>query len=174
MQYVHTVQDAAADQTFGSRYLFADIEQNTIALDTRINWTFTPTMSLQTYIRPFVSSGKYSNFKELSAPRSFDFDVYGEDMGTITKSDDQYTVDPDGTGSSNFAFRDPDFNFRSIQGNAVFRWEYRPGSTLFFVWQQQRSDFEATGDFAFGRDMSELFRSKSTNVFLVKASYWFG
>ena len=174
MQYVSTVPDASADHTFGNRYLFADITQNTIALNTRVNWTFSPTMSLETYFRPFISSGKYRNFKELSAPRTFDFDMYGEDMGTITQSDGQYFVDPDGTGTSNFSFRDPDFNFRSIQGNAVFRWEYRPGSTLFFVWQQQRSDFEATGDFNFGRDMGELFRSKPTNVFLVKASYWFG
>ncbi|TVP98908.1 MAG: hypothetical protein EA359_17685 [Balneolaceae bacterium] len=174
MQYVSTVQDAEAVHTYGNRYLFADIEQNTVALDTRINWTFSPTMSLQTYVRPFVSSGKYSNFKELSAPRSFDFDVYGEDMGTITKSDGRYFVDSDGTGSSNFSFRDPDFNFRSIQGNAVFRWEYRPGSTLFFVWQQQRSSFEDSGDYALGRDLGELFRSKPTNVFLIKGSYWFG
>lgn len=174
MQYVHTVQDAAAAHTYGNRYLFADIIQNTVALDTRINWTFSPTMSLQTYVRPFISTGKYSNFKELSAPSTFDFDIYGEDMGTITKSDGRYFVDPDGSGSSNFSFGDPDFNFRSVQGNAVFRWEYRPGSALFFVWQQQRNSFEATGDYAFGRDLGELFRSKPTNVFLVKASYWFG
>jgi len=174
MQYVNTVPDAAAVNTHGNRYLFADIEQNTLALDTRINWTFSPTMSLQTYVRPFISTGKYSNFKELSAPRTFDFDTYGEDTGSITKSGNQYTVDPDGTGSSTFAFRDPDFNFRSVQGNAVFRWEYRPGSTLFFVWQQQRSSFEASGDYALGRDLGELFRSKPTNVFLIKMSYWFG
>ena len=174
MQYVSTVPDTNATHTYGRRYLFADITQNTIALDTRVNWTFSPTMSLETYIRPFVSSGKYSNFKELSTPRTFDFDVYGEDMGTIILIDDQYTVDPDGSGTSSIDFRNPDFNFRSIQGNAVFRWEYRPGSTLYFVWQQQRSSFEATGDFDFGSDMGELFRSKPTNVFLVKASYWFG
>lgn len=174
MQYVSTILDAGAVHTYGNRYLFADIDQNTVALDTRINWTFSPTMSLQTYVRPFISSGKYTNFKELSAPHSFDFNIYGQDIGTITKTGSQYLVDPDGSGFSNYAFRDPDFNFRSVQGNAVFRWEYRPGSTLFFVWQQQRSSFESTGEYAFGRDMGEMFRSKPTNVFLFKASYWFG
>lgn len=60
MQYVGTVRDESAGYTFGSRYLFADIDQNTVALDTRINWTFTPIMSLQTYVRPFVSTGNNS------------------------------------------------------------------------------------------------------------------
>jgi hypothetical protein len=67
---------------------------------------------------------------------------------------------------------DPDFNFRSLLGNAVLRWEYRPGSTLFFVWQQRRQDTQAYGDFAFGRDYSGLFNQPAENVFAVKATYW--
>lgn len=173
-QYIQTVQDNRADHTFGNRYIFSEIDQTTLFGNFRLNWTFTPAMSLETYIRPFISSGRYRNFKELAAPRTFDFNQYGEGAGSITKTDGQYFVNPDGTGSSNFTFNDPDFNFRSVQGNAVFRWEYRPGSTLFFVWQQQRNDFAGDGDFDLGRDMGELFRSKPTNIFLVKASYWFG
>lgn len=173
-QYIRTVEDAGAEFTYGNRYVFSEIDQKTLVGNIRLDWTFSPTMSLQTYARPFVSSGKYSNFKELAAPRTFNFNQYGEDTGSISESDGQYTVDPDGTGSSNFTFGNPDFNFRSIQGNAVFRWEYRPGSTLFLVWQQQRDHVSGTGNFDFGRDMGELFQSKPTNVFLVKASYWFG
>ncbi len=173
-QYILTVDDAGADFTFGNRYVFSEIDQKTLIGNIRLDWTFSTTMSLQTYVRPFISSGEFNNFKELAAPRTFEFNRYGEDIGSITESGGQYTVDPDGTGSSNFTFGNPDFNFRSIQGNAVFRWEYQPGSTLFLVWQQQRNDFEGTGNFDFGRDMGELFRSKPTNIFLVKASYWFG
>ncbi len=173
-QYITTAPDAGANFTFGNRYVFSEIDQTTLIGNFRLDWTFSPTMSLQTYVRPFVSSGSYSNFKELAAPRTFDFNQYGENTGSISESGGQYTVDPDGTSSSNFSFGNPDFNFRSIQGNAVFRWEYRPGSTLFLVWQQQRDDFADTGNFDFGRDMGELFRSNPTNIFLVKASYWFG
>ena len=173
-QYIRRVEDSAAVNTFGNRYVFSEIDQTTLIGTFRLNWTFSTTMSLQTYIRPFIASGNYKNFKELAEPRSFDFNQYGEDIGTISESNGVYTIDPDGTGSSDFTFDNPDFNFRSVQGNAVFRWEYRPGSTLFLVWQQQREDFARTGDFDFSRDLSDLFRSKSTNVFLIKASFWFG
>ncbi len=131
-------------------------------------------MSLQTYIRPFISCGKFTNFKELSAPRTHEFGIYGTDTGTIHKIDDEYQVNPGGDMSGLFYLDDPDFNFRSIQGNAVFRWEYMPGSTLFLVWQQQRNEYASVGDFAMRRDFGELFRAKPTNVFMAKISYWFG
>jgi len=173
-QYIRTVENAGPEITYGNRYVFSEIEQTTVLANIRLNWTFSTTMSLQTYIRPFIASGRYSNFKELAQPRSYNFSRYGEDTGRITQADGAYMVDPDGTGSNTFSFPNPDFNYRSIQGNAVFRWEYRPGSTLFFVWQQQRDDFAQSGDFAPGRDLGEMFRARPTNTFLVKASYWFG
>ncbi|MDR9415353.1 MAG: DUF5916 domain-containing protein [Gracilimonas sp.] len=174
-QYVTQVSDANAGQTYGSRYVFADIRQRTFVTSVRLNWTFSTTMSLQTYVRPFISSGEYSNFKEFAEPSTYNFRTYGSDVGTITRNGDEYTVDPDGNGNSpSFSFSDPDFNFRSVQGNAVFRWEYTPGSTLFLVWQQQRNDFIAVGDFDLNRDFNGLINAKPTNVFLVKLSYWFG
>ncbi|MAL17101.1 MAG: hypothetical protein CL670_06115 [Balneola sp.] len=175
-QYVTRVDDANATDTYGTRYVFADIKQRTLVASVRLNWTFTPTVSLQTYVRPFISTGEYSKFKEFAEPRTYNFDVYGRDKGTITQAENgNYTIDPDGTGSSEpFSFSDPDFNFRSVQGNAVFRWEYMPGSTLFLVWQQQRNDFVGMGNFDLGRDLDGLFSAKPTNIFLVKLSYWFG
>jgi hypothetical protein len=173
-QYIVQLQDASATETFGNRYVFGEIGQKTLINNIRVNWTFTPTMSLQTYVRPFIASGSYSNIKELAKPRTYDFNVYGKDVGSISQNANTYTVDPDGTGSANFSVPNPDFNFRSVQGNAVFRWEYRPGSTLFIVWQQQRDDFAQVGDFELNRDLGELFRAKPTNIFLVKVSYWFG
>lgn len=173
-QYIRVVSDANAGTTYGNRYVFSDIKQRSLQASIRINWTFSPTMSLQTYLRPFIASGDFSNFKELENPRSFDFAVYGKDKGTISEEDGVYEVDPDGSGSSgSFRFGNPDFNFRSVQGNAVFRWEYMPGSTLFLVWQQQRNDFERTGRFNAGRDFESLFNADPTNVFLIKLSYWF-
>lgn len=173
-QYIATVNDDSAVETYGRRYVFSELEQVSLYINFRLDWTFSTNMSLQTYIRPFISSGRFSGFKELAAARSFRFNRYGEDTGTITEINGEYTVDPDGTGMSVFSFSNPDFNFRSIQGNAVFRWEYRPGSTLFLVWQQQREDAAGVGNFDPSRDFSNLFRAKATNVFLVKLSYWFG
>ncbi|AHG88584.1 secreted protein [Gemmatirosa kalamazoonensis] len=86
-----------------------------------------------------------------------------------------YRVDPDGAGPAQpFAFGNPDFNFRSLRGTAVLRWEYRPGATLFAVWTQSREGSAAFGDFDFGRERSALFRERPTNVFQVKVNYWIG
>jgi hypothetical protein len=179
-QFVQTRnRDAAAldsDETFGNRYIFSDIEQTNFSTSFRLNWTFNTKMSLQTYIRPFIASGKYYNLKEFNNPGDFGFDIYGEDQGTITQNNDgSQTVDPDGAGGEDsFTVRPLDFNVSSLQGNAVFRWEYNPGSTFFLVWQQQRSGFRPDGEFNFGNDFRGLFDPEPANVFLVKFSYWFG
>jgi hypothetical protein len=175
-QYVRTVTDTAAMATYGKRYVFANIHQTTLAMDTRVEWTFTPALSLQLYAQPFVSAGQYYGFKEFLTPRRFDFAVYGVDRGTITRSaTGSYSVDPDGPGPSpSFHFQDPTFNVRNLRGNAVLRWEYRPGSALFVVWQQRRSDSEPLGDFNPGRDVGGIFQTVPTNILLVKATYWIG
>ena len=174
-QYLQTQPDPAATSTYGARYLFANLKQTTLSLDTRVDWTFTPNLTLQVYAQPFVSAGKYAAFKQLRAPRTLDFDVYGENAGSITSANGTYTVDPDGSGpAQSFAIGNPDFNVRSLHGDAVLRWEYRPGSTLFFVWQQERNDYQPFGDFEFRRDAGAVFRTVPTNVFLVKLAYWIG
>jgi len=175
-QFVRSVSDALATSTYGRRYVFANLNQTTLSMDTRIEWTFTPLLSLQVYAQPFVSAGRYSAFKEFAAPKTYDFAVYGKDRGTISRSSSGvYTVDPDGAGlSPAFGFGDPNFNVRNLRGNAVLRWEYRPGSALFVVWQQQREGFEPIGDFSAGRDIGDIFRTVPTNVFLIKATYWLG
>jgi len=178
-QYVTVVDDPSATAFFGRRYVFADIEQRTVSMSTRLNWTFTPEMSLELFMQPFVSSNDYSRFKEFTAPRRLDKQVYGEDVGTIRTEGSgdllSYVIDPDGQGpAEEFEVANPDFNFRSLRGNLVFRWEYIPGSTLFFVWTQDRSTAERVGDFDLGRDVGRMFDSPSDDVFLIKATYWLG
>ena len=176
-QYLAAVADVNAAATYGTRYVFAQLDQRTLSMDMRVEWTFTPTLSLQTYIQPFVSAGAYTQFKEFVRPRTFDFAVYGVDRGSKTYVDSlhSYRIDPDGSGSSPaFSVPNPDFNVRSLRGNAVLRWEYRPGSAVFLVWQQQRSGFAPIGKFDFERDADAIFRTRPTNVFLVKATWWIG
>ena len=180
-QYVQTVTDPTATSFYGKRYVFGYVKARTLSLDTRINWTFTPELTLQLYAQPFIASGSYLNFREFAAPRSVQKLVYGADVGTISYappaggSSGRYTVDPDGAGpAAAFSFENPDFTVRSFIGNAVLRWEYRPGSTVYFVWTQQRSGYDAIGAFDFTTQRSALFRDRPTNVFQVKVNYWMG
>jgi len=148
-QYVGTVGDPAATATYGTRYLFAPLRQTTLAMETRLDYTFTPKLSFQLYVQPFISSGDYQTVGSLDAPRGYSFTPW------------------DGTAP------DRDFNYRSLRGTAVLRWEYRPGSTLYLAWQQSRSDYAAgVGDFRFSRDREALFDARPDNVFVIKASYW--
>jgi len=175
LQYVTTVQDSTATAFFGNRYVFSDLDQRTIGMDTRLNITFSTNLSLEIYAQPFISSGAYTNFKEFAAPRTEATQSYGADIGTINSAGGTYTVDPDGAGPAKpFSFGDPNFNFRSLRGNAVLRWEYRPGSTIFFVWTQSRSDVAPSGDLSFSRDVHGLFDAHPDNIFLLKVNYWLG
>jgi hypothetical protein len=181
-QYVTAVADPTAPAGFaGTRYVFGRLEQKTFSVDTRTNVTFTPNLSLELFAQPFLASGRYTSFKEFAEPKSRRMNFFGRDNGSTvsrtTAADGTvtYTVDPDGTGGAQpFTFGNPDFNSRSLRGTGVLRWEYRPGSTLYFVWTQERSGFDQFGDFNFSRDRSALFRDRPTNVFQIKGTYWIG
>jgi len=111
--------------------------------------------------------------KALSRPGSLDFQVYGTNGSTIVQKDGTYTVDHDGIGPAvSYSFSNPDFNLKSLRGNAVLRWEYMPGSTLYLVWTQSRSQSDGTGDFQFNRSLRQLVNVMPDNIFMVKVSYW--
>ena len=136
----------------GTHYVFGRIDQKTVALTSRVNYTVTPQLSIQLYAQPFVSAGDYSNFKELADGRSRDYARRYRPF--------DYTANPD-------------FNYRSFRTTNVLRWEYRPGSTLFVVWQQGREATLDRGTFDFQRDFGGVFDAPARNVFLVKWAYWF-
>ena len=177
-QYVRRVSDTTAGATLGARYVFAQLLQHSLNVSLRLNLTVSPTLSFQLFTQPFTFSGDYQAFKDLRARKTFAFNTYGRDNGsTITydQAAETYTVDPDGGGpAAPFAIGNPDFRVRSFRSNAVLRWEYRPGSTLFVVWTQNRSGFfPFDPDFDLGRDLGrELFKDRPTNVLLVKLNYW--
>jgi hypothetical protein len=144
---------------------------------TRIDWTFTPKLSLQLFAQPLLAAGDFKDYKEFVKPKTFSFSIYGKDAGTVVRNDEtgRYTVDPDASGPApSFSFGDRDFNVRSLRGNAVLRWEYRPGSALFFVWQQSREGAIGNGQFDFSRDVDGLWNVKPENIFVVKGTWWIG
>jgi hypothetical protein len=146
-------------------------------METRLNVTFTPDLTLEIFAQPFIASGDYESPKELRAPRKFEFNEYGVDVGEILEDEDgDYLVDPDGPGpAEGFTVYDRDFNRVSLVGTSVLRWEWRPGSTLFLVWQQGRSDYITNGGhFDLSRDTRAMFDARPDNVFMVKATYWIG
>jgi hypothetical protein len=147
-QYLGAQADAGAQSTAGVRFLFADLDQTTVALDTRINYTFNPRLSLETFIQPFVSTVNFGETRTLAAARTFDFDA------SEAPAPGDYTV-------------------RSLRGNALLRWEWRRGSTLFLAWQQSREGVEL--DYAEldpGHERAALFRAQPDNVFVIKLNYW--
>jgi hypothetical protein len=176
-QWVDNVDDSLMTATYGTRHVFADIDQKTLFSEIRLNWTFTPKLSLQLYLQPFIAVGKYDRIKELARPKSFEFNVYGDAPSTISYDDEyeEYTVDPDGPGPAEpFYISNPDFNYKSLRGTAVLRWEYLPGSTLYFVWTQNRADESNPGDFRLRRDLGDLLTAPGDNIFLIKVSYRWG
>ncbi|MGH7702703.1 MAG: DUF5916 domain-containing protein, partial [Gemmatimonadales bacterium] len=180
-QYVDAISDPTAALFAGTRYVFSAIDRTTLSMDTRLSFTFTPTLTLELFAQPFIASGKYYDFKEFDRPRELHKSVYGRDLGTITPVKDstghttEYDIDPDGAGpAAQFRIDNPDFNQLSLRGNVILRWEYRPGSTLFVVWTREQSDDATSGSFSFHRDFTQLIHAPSTDIFLVKLSYRLG
>jgi Domain of unknown function (DUF5916)/Carbohydrate family 9 binding domain-like len=147
VQWLENIVDAASKD----HYAFGRIDQTTVGLTQRFNYTVSPNLSLQLYAEPFVSAGGYGNYVELANARSLDFNA-------------RYT--PYAYGG------DPDFNVKSFRTTNVVRWEYKPGSTLFVVWQQARENDAVPGGFRLGRDVRDIFGVAPRNVFLVKLAYW--
>lgn len=171
-QWIDNYDDPAAAHTYNTRYIFGILDQKQVSASIRFNYTFTPKVSFQLFMQPLLATGHYSDIKELAKPRTFNFNHYGQDGSTITATDDEYLIDPNGTGQNNFTIDNPDFNFKSLRGTAVLRWEFAPGSTLFLVWTHDRSDDQGTGYFNFRRDFTELLKADADNVLLLKLSYW--
>ncbi|MGD9546487.1 MAG: DUF5916 domain-containing protein [Candidatus Krumholzibacteriia bacterium] len=179
-QYYDVVADPLMESTFGKRYVFADLEYRQFSLETRIDWTFTPKLTLQTYVQPLFASGDYSDLKELARPGTFDFNRYGQDGGSTLVYDPQGDADnpylvtpPGGSGADAFRLADQDFNFKSLKINLVLRWEYAAGSTFFFVWTQDRANLDDPGRFDLGRDVRSLLDAPGEDIFMVKVSQYF-
>jgi hypothetical protein len=179
--WIDNFTDPFASATYGRRYLFSDLVYKELSAQLRVDWTLTPALSFQLFVQPFVSSGNFSNFKELDRSRSFDFRIFGKDGSTIIRnvnadgSIGSYDLDPDGSGPAPaMNVSNPNFNYVSLRGNAVLRWEYMPGSVLFLVWTQSRSDNVVDGTFALNGSFDRLVSSKPDNIFMLKLTYWIG
>jgi hypothetical protein len=167
-QYVTSIPDGRAE-TFGRRYVFAHVEQHEIAARMRVNFTVTPNLTIESYLEPFGASGRYTRFGELRAARSREVREYGTD-GTTATLDESGALHVVADGQT-FTLEPEDFNVRSLRSNLVARWEWRPGSTLYLVWQQS---LDADRDPARVRPdaLLDAFRGRGDNFLALKVSYW--
>jgi len=174
-QWVGRFADALMTTTFGQRYVFSHLEQQVVSAEIRVNWSFTPKLSLQAYLQPFIGVGAYNRFKELARTREYAYNAYGDGPSTVVFADDSYTIDPDGDGpAAAFSFGNPDFNVKSLRGTVVLRWEYMPGSLFYLVWTQNRADYANAGRLQLRRDMGDLLTAPGDNIFMFKISYRWG
>src|SRR5690606_22804135 len=169
MQYV----DEAADEAGRPHHVFARLNQTTAAMTVRLNWTFSPRLSLQAYAQPFVATGRYSEYKDVAragARRFADRFVPLEGANLMLDDGGTYTAIRGGR----FSFARPDFAFAQLRSTAVLRWEYRPGSSVFAIWSHGRTRDGDDGRFALGRDLRALGGAEAEDVVMVKANYWIG
>ena len=184
-QYVTSVPEAVAPhpETFGQRYLFAHLERRDFAVEGRINWILAPSLSLEFFAQPLISSGDYVTYRQLLRSESYEFEDFSEGEfrringefrceggRTCVEPEGVRWIDLDGSGEVDFSFQDRDFNIRSLRSTALLRWEYRPGSTVYLVWQRRQEERLWQGDFDLGRDGRALLGLPSDDVFIVKAS----
>jgi hypothetical protein len=172
LQYVDTV-----DGNGGDRYLFGRLEQDTRALTVRVDLAITPNLTVQYYGAPFASRGRYPDLKRITDPRAEEFrDRFAVfPSSAVAVSDGEVFIDEDGDGTSDYSTDVPDFDVRELNSTLVARWEYRPGSLVYLVWSQARSDdVLRTGEvFSFRRGLGQTFEVPSHDVFLIKFSRWF-
>ena len=168
-QYISTLT-GGRPETYNSRYIFAFIDRGTMSMQYRLGLTLKPDMNLDVYAEPFAASGHYYDYGELLSPRSRERLTYGTQGTSVNVQSDGSEVVK--AGSSTFTLRNRDFKTLSFRSNVVLRWEWRAGSTLYIVWQQNRAGTENVGDYA---NIGDAFRSVTVpgkNTFVIKTSLW--
>jgi len=137
------VTDLAISPDPISIFGFRDTNEYDVTL--RGNLTFTRDLTLQIYGQAFVAKGHYDRFERLVTPA---------------------TLMPYNYSGN------PDFNEKAFNLNVVWRWEYRPGSTLYLVWTQARAGEGENYFTRVRRDFRDAFALPAENVVLLKVSYW--
>ncbi len=172
LQYIDTFEKDGEN-----RYVFGRIDQKTAGMTLRLTYCITPNLTIQYYGQPFVCAGKYNHLKRITDPRAAKYEnrfhEFSEDEISYNPDWEGYDIDEDVNGEMDYSFDKPDFNFRQFRSNLVIRWEYTPGSTVYFVWSQNRTGDDNSGDFSFRNDMNQLFEVYPHDVFLIKINRWF-
>jgi hypothetical protein len=170
--------DELTDEADAPHYVFGRIRQVVTGMTVRGSWTFSPALSLQVYAQPYIASGVYAGYKEASDPGSRRYEDRYHEYATgeiaIDRANESISIDRNRDGQSDFTFDLPDFNFRELRSNVVLRWEYLPGSAVFFIWSHGRSEEVSDGRYRGWDDLSALAQATGEHLVMVKANYWIG
>ncbi len=169
-QYVAQAQWAGP-----TRYVVGKVDQRTLSLSLRIDYTITPNLSLQYWGQPFISRGRFDAFRYVADATAARFDTrYIAFSDTqLRATETVYAVDENQDGVDDYAFGAPDFAFGQWRSNLVVRWEYTPGSEIFLVWSQDTSQFGDVTESLYDGITNTLFDTTPQNIFLLKATYRF-
>lgn len=166
------------DYLEGKQYTMSQIHRKTLSMSIRINYSITPDLTIQYWGQPFIATGDYSDFKYITDSKADDvyerYSNYTDNQLSFDENSENYLVDFNEDGNVDYTFGMPDFNVKEFLSNLVLRWEYRPGSTVYLVWSQNRSAYANIGKFDFNNDMGALFDEEPNNIFLLKFSYRIG
>ena len=165
------------ESSFGAtpRYILGNIDQQTLSTTLRMNYSINPNLSIQYYGQPFISRGRYNDFNYVN-------NAVAEDLGErvtlynsnqITLNNGSYLIDEDVDGNTDYSFGDPDFSFVQFRSNLVMRWEYIPGSEIFFVWSQGVTGLDDPRNTLRDALRNQISDRIKDNTFLVKFTYRF-
>jgi hypothetical protein len=159
------------------RYILAEIDQQTLSMSIRLNYTINPDLSIQYYGQPFISRGKYKNFNYVTNPIASNlndrFKLFENNQISFDAVNENYLVDENNNGITDYEIENPDFAFVQFRSNLVVRWEYIPGSEIFLVWSQGNTGLQDPKDHLFESLNNQIFGEKGQNTFLIKATYRF-
>ena len=160
-----------------TRYLAGTVEQRTLYATVRANYNITPNLTIQYYGQPFISQGRYEDFKFITnSTASYFYDryqVFDDQQLSYVSEDEEYIIDENKDGETDYSFGEPDFNFLQFRSNMVLRWEYIPGSELFLVWSQGNTVFGDSEAELIPSFTDYLLKDQADNVFLLKLTYRF-
>lgn len=162
------------DDNYDNEYFLASLYRKTVGFTLRADYAITPDFTLQFYGNPFISVGEYSKFKIITDHTSKNYDniyyQFSNEKAVLSNDAETYELRHNG---NIYTVDNPDFNFQQLRTNFVARWEYKMGSTLYFVWSHGKSQWENTTDLSVSNNVDKLWNITGENVFLIKFNYWF-
>ena len=169
-QYVTTTANGS-----DSRYILGTMKNDELTTTLRFTYSINPDMSIQFYGQPFISRGRFSDFKfvNIAAAEKFTDRVNIYDENQISTQNDVFRVDENRDGIIDYSFSNPDFSFVQLQTNLVARWEYIPGSELFLVWSRGSVGSADVADDLVDSVSDQVFRAPASDTFLIKFTYRF-
>lgn len=155
------------------QYVVGKIARETLYTTLRVEYFITPELSLQYYGSPYASTGKYDSYRKVNQSKSKKLNERYAPLFIVEGDDGDILVDENGNALLDFNTENPDFDFSEFRSNFVLRWEYKTGSTFYFVWTNTSSTYSNQYNPSIINSFSNFRDARAQNAFMIKFSYWF-